>query len=140
MSELAHRHGDRVHAHPSGGAHRHLRLPRRSAPVGGPGHGHSHGLVDASIHRSREGLRAVALSLLVLALTAAAQAVVFLAGGSVALLADLIHNAGDAATAIPLSCASPGSRGAPSATAAPTTTRPAVSPGPSTSRRRRPTA
>jgi cation diffusion facilitator family transporter len=69
------------------------------------GHGHSHGLVDESIKRSREGLRAVALALLVLGLTAAAQAAVFALSGSVALLADLIHNAGDAATAIPLGIA-----------------------------------
>ena len=69
------------------------------------GHGHSHGLVDPSIKRSRAGLRAVGLALLVLGLTAAAQAVVFYAAGSVALLADLIHNAGDAATAIPLGLA-----------------------------------
>jgi cation diffusion facilitator family transporter len=68
-------------------------------------HGHSHGLVDRSITRSRAGLRAVSLSLLVLGLTAAAQAVVFVASGSVALLADLIHNAGDAATALPLGLA-----------------------------------
>jgi cation diffusion facilitator family transporter len=66
---------------------------------------HSHGLVDDSIRRSREGLRAVALALLVLGLTAGAQALVFVASGSVALLADLIHNAGDAATAIPLGIA-----------------------------------
>ena len=69
------------------------------------GHGHSHGLVDESIKRSREGLRAVALALLVLAVTALAQVVVFAASGSVALLADLIHNFGDAATAIPLGIA-----------------------------------
>lgn len=69
------------------------------------GHGHSHGLVDPSITRSREGLRAVALALVVLGLTAAAQIAVFVASGSVALLADLIHNAGDAATAIPLGIA-----------------------------------
>jgi cation diffusion facilitator family transporter len=68
-------------------------------------HGHSHGLVDESIKRSRAGLRAVALALLVLGLTAAAQALVFVASGSVALLADLVHNAGDAATAIPLGIA-----------------------------------
>jgi cation diffusion facilitator family transporter len=67
--------------------------------------GHSHGLVHASIKRSRAGVRAVALALVVLAVTAAAQAVVFVASGSVALLADLIHNAGDAATAIPLGIA-----------------------------------
>jgi cation diffusion facilitator family transporter len=69
------------------------------------GHGHSHGLVDDSIKRSREGLRAVGLSLGVLGLTAAAQAVVFALSGSVALLADLIHNAGDALTAVPLGIA-----------------------------------
>jgi cation diffusion facilitator family transporter len=61
--------------------------------------------VDPSITRSREGLRAVALSLAVLALTAAAQAVVFVLSGSVALLADLIHNGGDALTAVPLGIA-----------------------------------
>jgi cation diffusion facilitator family transporter len=68
-------------------------------------HAHSHGLVSDSIKRSREGLRAVSLALLVLGLTAAAQAAVFVASGSVALLADLVHNAGDAATAIPLGAA-----------------------------------
>jgi len=68
-------------------------------------HGHSHGLVDATIRRSRAGLRAVTLALLVLGLTAATQAAVFALSGSVALLADLIHNAGDAATAIPLGVA-----------------------------------
>jgi cation diffusion facilitator family transporter len=68
-------------------------------------HGHSHGLVDRSITRSRAGVRAVLLSLLVLGLTAAAQAAVFALSGSVALLADLIHNAGDAATALPLGLA-----------------------------------
>jgi cation diffusion facilitator family transporter len=71
----------------------------------GHAHGHSHGLVDPSIKRSREGLRAVALALGVLGATAALQAIVFVASGSVALLADLIHNVGDAATAIPLGIA-----------------------------------
>ena len=68
-------------------------------------HGHSHGLIDDSIKRSREGLKAVALALLILGLTAVVQLVVFLSTGSVALLADLIHNFGDAATAIPLAIA-----------------------------------
>jgi cation diffusion facilitator family transporter len=67
--------------------------------------GHSHGLIDDSIKRSREGLRAVGLSLLILGLAAAAQLVIFLASGSIALLADLIHNFGDAGTAIPLGIA-----------------------------------
>lgn len=68
-------------------------------------HGHSHGLIHPSIKRSREGLRAVGLSLAVLCLTALAQTAIFLASGSIALLADLIHNFGDAATAIPLGVA-----------------------------------
>jgi cation diffusion facilitator family transporter len=68
-------------------------------------HGHSHGLVDASIKRSREGLRAVGISLGVLGATAAAQATIFVFSDSVALLADLIHNVGDALTAVPLGIA-----------------------------------
>src|SRR5215217_8208866 len=68
-------------------------------------HGHSHGLVDESIKRSRDGLRAVAKALVILGVTSVAQLLVFVASGSVALLADLIHNFGDAATAIPLGIA-----------------------------------
>jgi cation diffusion facilitator family transporter len=68
-------------------------------------HSHSHGLVDRSVIRSRDGLRAVATSLGVLGLTAALQAVVFVLSGSIALLADLVHNAGDALTALPLGVA-----------------------------------
>jgi cation diffusion facilitator family transporter len=68
-------------------------------------HDHSHGLVHDSVKRSREGLRAVSLSLLVLGATALVQTAVFVATGSVALLADLIHNLGDASTAVPLAVA-----------------------------------
>ena len=68
-------------------------------------HGHSHGLVDASIKRSRAGLKAVLASLAILGVTAGLQIVVFVLSGSVALLADLIHNAGDALTAVPLGAA-----------------------------------
>jgi cation diffusion facilitator family transporter len=69
------------------------------------GHGHSHGLVDRSILRSRAGVKAVALSLAILGLTAGAQVAIFAVSHSVALLADLIHNFGDALTAIPLGIA-----------------------------------
>ncbi|MGE0066207.1 MAG: cation diffusion facilitator family transporter [Solirubrobacterales bacterium] len=98
-----HRHGSREHSHPHAGAHEH----RRGDRIRSHSHvqGHSHGLVDPSIKRSRAGLRAVALSLVVLAATALAQTAIFAATGSVALLADLIHNCGDAATAIPLAIA-----------------------------------
>jgi cation diffusion facilitator family transporter len=103
-----HRHGsDPPHSHPHPGPHTHEhehRLDQAPTQAHG-GHGHSHGLVDESIKRSREGLIAVGLSLAVLALAAAAQLAIFIASGSVALLADLIHNFGDAATAIPLAVA-----------------------------------
>jgi cation diffusion facilitator family transporter len=84
-----------VHGHAHGHHHHH----------GPHGHAHSHGLVADSIKRSREGVRAVGVSLAVLGATAVAQALVFILSGSVALLADLIHNAGDALTAVPLGIA-----------------------------------
>jgi divalent metal cation (Fe/Co/Zn/Cd) transporter len=98
---------DRDQAHPGDNGHEH---PHEHDHDDGHSHGHgpgghSHGLVHESIKRSREGLRAVGLALLVLGATAIAQLLVFLASGSVALLADLIHNFGDAATAIPLAIA-----------------------------------
>jgi len=69
------------------------------------GGGHSHGLVARSIVASREGLRAVSWSLLVLLITTVLQLGVFVLTGSVALLADLIHNFGDALTAVPVGIA-----------------------------------
>lgn len=71
----------------------------------GHGHGHSHGLVDPSIMRSRAGVRVVLSSLALLGATAAIQTAIYVATGSVALLADLIHNFGDALTAVPLGIA-----------------------------------
>jgi divalent metal cation (Fe/Co/Zn/Cd) transporter len=107
-----HRHGHRVHSHPHTGAHRHfplLLLPSEPIAVADdhddPQHGHSHALVDRSIVRSRAGIRAVSWSLAVLTLTALAQAFIYSRTLSVALLADLIHNFGDALTAIPLGIA-----------------------------------
>jgi divalent metal cation (Fe/Co/Zn/Cd) transporter len=112
-----HRHGRRVHDHPYSAAHRHLRLIQRSQPVAPDKHqheheqlhhgkhAHSHGLVDRSIVRSRAGVRAVSLSLAVLGLAAGVQVAIFVLSGSVALLADLIHNFGDALTALPLGIA-----------------------------------
>ena len=124
---FAHRHGRYVHSHSHGGPHRHLRRLAIARPLAGAaahgshgaehahphiaggrrrgGHGHSHGLVDEEIKRSHEGIRAVSLSLGVLAVTAILQLTVFLAAGSIALLADLIHNFGDALTAVPLGIA-----------------------------------
>jgi cation diffusion facilitator family transporter len=97
LGGLRHRHGaGLVHEHPHDGPHSHGDTHS---------HDHSHGLVHHSIKRSRSGLRAVLASLAVLGAAAALQALIFLLSGSVALLADLIHNAGDALTAVPLGAA-----------------------------------
>src|SRR5438876_8059095 len=104
---LDHRHGPYRHEHHHHGPHRHKTIPIRSHEQTDHehDHGHTHGRVDRSIVRSRAGVRAVSISLGVLAVTAALQAVVFALSGSVALLADLIHNGGDALTAVPLGIA-----------------------------------
>ncbi|MFJ1794893.1 cation diffusion facilitator family transporter [Kitasatospora griseola] len=104
-----HEHAHR-HAHPHEHAHPHGR-PRRS----GLGHRlahllrpHSHDAadrVDPALESSAEGLRALWVSLLVLGLTAAVQAVIAVLSGSVALLGDTVHNAADALTAVPLGVA-----------------------------------
>src|SRR6476469_8738164 len=75
------------------------------ADAEGNHHDHSHGLVDPSIVRSRAGVKAVSLSLAVLPGASLAQLAVFLQSGSVALLTDVIHNGGDALTAVPLGIA-----------------------------------
>jgi cation diffusion facilitator family transporter len=69
------------------------------------GQGHSHGPLDPEVLRSRAGIRTVLLSLGLLAVTAGIQALIYALSGSVALLSDLIHNAGDALTAIPIGIA-----------------------------------
>jgi len=86
------------HGHDHGEGHDH-------ADHEGDHHGHSHGLIDPSIVRSKAGVEAVSLSLAVLLATSLVQLVVFVLSGSVALLTDVIHNGGDALTAIPLGIA-----------------------------------
>ena len=80
--------------------------------LGAHGHSHGHGhhhahshVLDDEVLRSRAGVRAVLVSLGILGATAVAQAIVYVLTGSVALLADLVHNAGDALTAIPVGAA-----------------------------------
>ncbi len=96
---------DHRHARDDGEVHDHGDGPHSHSHGHAGAHGHSHGLVDRSIVRSRDGVRTVAISLAVLGTAAAAQVVVFVATNSVALLADLIHNFGDALTAVPLGIA-----------------------------------
>ena len=69
---------------------------------------HSHdtaGKVDAELETSREGIRALWMSLAILAVTALVQALVVVWSGSVALLGDTLHNVADALTAVPLGLA-----------------------------------
>jgi cation diffusion facilitator family transporter len=66
------------------------------------GHGHTHGMIDPSLSSSERGIWAIKWSFIILSITAALQLVVVITSGSVALLADTIHNVGDATTAIPL--------------------------------------
>ena len=68
----------------------------------GGAHGHTHGVMDATIATTTRGIWAIKWSFVILAVTATAQILVVLKSGSVALLADAIHNVGDAGTAIPL--------------------------------------
>lgn len=66
------------------------------------GHGHTHGVVDPTISTTGRGIFAIKWSFVLLAATAGLQILVVMASGSVALLADTIHNIGDATTAVPL--------------------------------------
>jgi cation diffusion facilitator family transporter len=95
MSEHTHPHD---HDHGSGLWHRlrHVVTP------------HSHDSadkVDSALESSREGLRALWISLVALGVTAALQAAIVVFSGSVALLGDTLHNVADALTAVPLGIA-----------------------------------
>ena len=109
-------HGDRSHVHPTptGG------VEATHEPHGHEGRGgiigfitglfspHSHDAadsIDSALTASAEGIRALKISLIGLAVTAAIQVVIVVISGSVALLADTIHNFSDALTAIPLGLA-----------------------------------
>ena len=66
---------------------------------------HSHDAadsIDTALESSRRGIRAVKISFVALLITAALQLVVIVISGSIALVADTIHNFSDALTAIPL--------------------------------------
>ncbi len=69
---------------------------------GPAGPGHTHGVIDPSITTTRRGMWAISWSFAALMVTALLQVLVVVLSDSVALLADTIHNFGDAATAIPL--------------------------------------
>lgn len=113
---------------PPSGLHRHRpghdHDPDHAHEERDPGHPHEHGRVsgpwarlrhaavphshdaadslDAALESSARGIRAVKISLVGLGITAILQLVVVSISGSVALLADTIHNFSDALTAVPL--------------------------------------
>uniref|UniRef100_UPI00403FC97D cation diffusion facilitator family transporter n=1 Tax=Streptomyces sp. SS7 TaxID=3108485 RepID=UPI00403FC97D len=131
---MSERHGHR-HAHEHGHGHGHGQRDGRGHGNGGGhhrGHAHEHphhrpsavsslrhrlshlltphshesaDKLDAALESSARGLRALWVSLAVLGVTAAVQAVVVVLSGSVALLGDTVHNAADALTAVPLGIA-----------------------------------
>jgi len=68
-------------------------------------HRHAHGVVDEQLATTTRGLAALKWSFIVLAGGAVLQVALLTVSGSVALLADVIHNAADAMTAIPLGIA-----------------------------------
>jgi cation diffusion facilitator family transporter len=99
-------HEDTPHHHPHDDGPSGGRDPGAHADApGGHGHGHTHGFVDPSIASTSRGLWALKWSFVGLLATALFQVVVVVLSGSVALLADTIHNFADAATAIPLGIA-----------------------------------
>jgi Co/Zn/Cd efflux system component len=90
-----HDHDEHEHEHPTG-----VR-----GWVSGLFHPHSHDAadsVDSALESSARGIRAVKISLVALGVTAVLQLLVVAVSGSVALLADSIHNVADALTAVPL--------------------------------------
>src|SRR4029450_2144052 len=66
------------------------------------GHGRAHGVVDPVLATTGRGIWAIKWSFVILGVTAVLQLGIVMLSGSVALLADTIHNVGDAATAVPL--------------------------------------
>jgi cation diffusion facilitator family transporter len=93
--EHGHDHGGAGHLHPTGikGFFYGLFVP------------HSHDAADSiddALEASKEGVRALKISLFILLGTTILQLAVVLISGSVALLADTIHNFSDALTAVPL--------------------------------------
>ena len=116
-SEHPHEHGH-VHDEGHGTDHEHA-MERSHAHAGHDEHGHAHaGWLDQLFHlrghdhddltieslaaTSERGIWALKVSLLSLFATAVVQVVIVMASGSVALLADTIHNFADASTAVPL--------------------------------------
>jgi len=117
---LGHGHGHEHDGHPHGHDHGHSHGPGHSHDHGEHGHSHPTGFkgflygifvphshdaadsIDDAMEAHSEGIRALKISLVIMLATTVLQAVVVAFSGSVALLADTIHNLSDALTAVPL--------------------------------------
>ncbi len=104
-----HSHGEHGHTHPHGdhahGEHGHTHPTGLKGLLHGLFVPHSHDAadsIDAALESSAQGIRAVKVSLLGLGATSLFQLAIVLVSGSVALLADTVHNFSDALTAVPL--------------------------------------
>ncbi|MGN9793728.1 cation diffusion facilitator family transporter [Streptomyces sp. NPDC054847] len=113
MAGIRHTHPNGHHHH--GGDHEHHGGHDHGPVRGGARHRLAHLLrphshesgdkVDAAMETSRDGMRTLWISLVVLGATTVVQAVIVALSGSVALLGDTVHNAADALTAVPLGIA-----------------------------------
>ncbi len=107
LDAMSHQHADTSehgHDHDHGHDHRQDALARLRHLL----RPHSHEAadkIDAAMEASAEGMRVLWISLAILGVTAALEAVVVVVSGSVALLGDALHNAADALTAVPLAIA-----------------------------------
>lgn len=103
MTETHHSHDHDDHHHGGGGI---LGTLAAALHLPGFGHDHDHGYTelasDRAFHDNELGIRTVWLALLALGITTVLQIVIYIASGSVALLADTVHNFGDAANSVPL--------------------------------------
>jgi len=102
---------EECHAHGRGHAHGHDQSRDHHEPAMGilgwleATLGHSHGVAektDSAMESNQRGIWVLKVSLVGLGLTAVFQVVIVLLSGSVALLADTIHNFTDAGTSVPL--------------------------------------
>src|SRR2546423_4219521 len=108
-AHTTHRHeSEHEHSHGGHDHHGHAREHKHGSGMFGwlrGMFGHSHRVVDrvdATLESSARGIWALKISLIALGVTALLQLVIVLISGSVALLADTIHNFADAGTSIPL--------------------------------------
>jgi cation diffusion facilitator family transporter len=93
------------HPHPHGDEHSHDHPTGITGFFYGLFVPHSHDAADSiddALESNARGIRALKISLVILLITTVLQLAVVLVSGSVALLADTIHNFSDALTAVPL--------------------------------------